>query len=360
MVRKERVRSPRSRAPGGRGDPAGLAGDHDLRIAFAPPPGSATKKSGAPQPWATKAVATAACTALTRSDRDQGDGRTAETTASHPGTQCAGLAGHLDGDVELLAGDLVVVAQRGVRGVEQGAERGPVVPVQGVDERVHPGHLGDDVTCASEQRLGKSGEVGGLRDVLEPEEAGRLPRLVPARPVAAVRELVADPRVDDEHGEAVGGRVERHLAHRPVGEVQQQGLPCLRVDRDGLVEPSGRCADVLLLGQDAGGGQLLVRPAEVQQLVEATATLHSSAAELESPAPIGTSLVISISMPSLTSSARSTPATYSAHGSASSSSSRGPSQVRSALVIRTTPSARGVRVAVVVWVRAIGRQRPPL
>ena len=56
----------------------------------------------------------------------------------------------------------------------------------------------------------------------------------------------------------------------------------------------------------------------------ATATLHSRAAELDSPAPIGTSLLISTSTPLSTSSASSTPVTYDAHGSASSSRSTGP------------------------------------
>jgi hypothetical protein len=67
-----------------------------------------------------------------------------------------------------------------------------------------------------------------------------------------------------------------------------------------------------------------------------------------------------MSIPCVTSSARSTPTTYSAHGSASSSWSLLPVQVRSPLTIRTTPSSRGVSVEVVDCVSAIGRQRPPL
>ena len=61
-------------------------------------------------------------------DGHQRDGRAAEATAGHPGAQSARLARGLDGDVELLAGDLVVVAQGGVRGVHQRPERRPSRP----------------------------------------------------------------------------------------------------------------------------------------------------------------------------------------------------------------------------------------
>ena len=64
---KRESAAPGLERPGGAEIPQVWPGISDLRIAFAPPPGSATMKSGAPQPWATKAVATAACTALTRS-----------------------------------------------------------------------------------------------------------------------------------------------------------------------------------------------------------------------------------------------------------------------------------------------------
>src|SRR6266516_2537212 len=47
--------------------------------------------------------------------RDQGDGAAAEAAAGHARAECTGRQGRLDGGVQLLAGDLEVVAQRVMR-----------------------------------------------------------------------------------------------------------------------------------------------------------------------------------------------------------------------------------------------------
>ena len=72
----------------------------------------------------------------------------------------------------------------------------------------------------------------------------------------------------------------------------------LGVHRDRLVEPAGRGAHGLALGAHAGLDELLRRTDRGRApRSTATATLHSRAAELDSPAPTGTSLVMSMSMP---------------------------------------------------------------
>ena len=146
-------------------------------------PARATMNAGWPQPRATNAVVTAACTASTRST---GTSAIAEPPKPPPVIRAPtrpGLARDVDGHVELLAGDLVVVAQRDVRGDQQRSERVPVVGPQRLDERVHPGHLADDVPCPSQERLRQAveGVDRGLREVLQPELLGGLPRLVASR-----------------------------------------------------------------------------------------------------------------------------------------------------------------------------------
>ena len=71
------------------------------------------------------------------------------------------LTGGLHGDVELLAGDLVVVAQGGVGGVEQRAESVPVVLPERLHEPVDPGHLADDMPRTAQQRCRQGVELLG-------------------------------------------------------------------------------------------------------------------------------------------------------------------------------------------------------
>jgi len=51
--------------------------------------------------------------------RDERDGGAAEAAAGHPSAERARLARRRDREVELSARDLVVVPERGVRGIEQ-------------------------------------------------------------------------------------------------------------------------------------------------------------------------------------------------------------------------------------------------
>ncbi len=96
----------------------------------------------------------------------------------------------------------------------------------------------------------------------------------------------------------------------------------------------------------------------------AVATEHSRAAELDRPAPTGTSESIVASKPGTSwpssRSTETTPATYAAQPSGRSSTV--PSQTVSswALDRLSARSVRGTSVTVVRWGSATGRQRPPL
>ena len=98
----------------------------------------------------------------------------------------------------------------------------------------------------------------------------------------------------------------------------------------------------------------------------ATATEHSSAAELDRPAPSGTVPSTKTSTPGTSwpasRSAHSTPATYAAQPEAEARSSRPPSHGSGSwrLAIRTRPSPRGATAAYVAWGSASGRHRPAL
>ena len=117
---RRRVRSAvrEARAPGPRPVRRRLSRGADRRRGYltpclprtcAPGPGSATKKSGAPQPCAAKAVVTAIRTASTRSTGTRAMAEPAEATSRHPGAERPRLPGGVDGDIELVARHLVVV-----------------------------------------------------------------------------------------------------------------------------------------------------------------------------------------------------------------------------------------------------------
>ena len=163
----------------------------------------------------------------TASAGQQGDARPAEAAAGHPGAQRTGAAGRLDRGVELVAAHLVVVAQRGVRGVEQPPDLGQVAGAQRRDRRPHPRDLGDDVAGAAAQhvvgearpgrRRGPPGSTSRSDDT--PSSAAACSQADAALAVLAVVEGVLGAGVGDQQDVAgcrvVATRPCRHRMPRP-------------------------------------------------------------------------------------------------------------------------------------------------
>ena len=99
----------------------------------AAPEGSASRKRRAPEALRVEGLVDRGGDGVHLVGRDQRHGRAAEAAAGHPGADRTGADGSVDGDVELGAGDLEVVAHRGVRGGEQVAQRRPVLRPDGLD-----------------------------------------------------------------------------------------------------------------------------------------------------------------------------------------------------------------------------------
>ena len=88
----------------------------------------------------------------------QGNGAAAESPSGHAGTVGPGKASCRDGDVQLGAADLVVVAQRFVGVTHEGSGHGEAAPLQRplvkqLNEGARARDLGDDVPRASDQAL---------------------------------------------------------------------------------------------------------------------------------------------------------------------------------------------------------------
>src|SRR5205814_6191569 len=77
--------------------------------------------------------------------RHERDCAAAEPGAGHAGTEGTLVHGRLDDDVELVARDVEVVAQRRVRGQQEGADSPDLAGAQGLDDAQHPLVLTDDV-----------------------------------------------------------------------------------------------------------------------------------------------------------------------------------------------------------------------
>lgn len=115
--------------------------------------GVALRRWGGSQPRAVKAVVTGPGEGGGLLVPDQRDGGAAETAAGHAGTAGAGGEGGLDGGVELGAGDLVALAQRGVGGGYEVAEAGDVADGERMCCLADAGDLGDDVAGATDQNV---------------------------------------------------------------------------------------------------------------------------------------------------------------------------------------------------------------
>ena len=176
-------------------------------------------------------------------------------------------------DVELGAAHLVVVAQRGVRGVEEPADLGQVAGPQGGDGLAHPADLGDDVARASAEDVLRQAREGlvepGRLDVAQ----GRHPQLGggPLGSRAALRVLAVVERV---RGSGVGDEEDVAGARpRPAGCRGPPGRgPPDAVARGCRVPPrsNGTCS---------------VAPLR-QSRRRAWSTRHSSAADWSMP-PVG-------------------------------------------------------------------------
>ena len=106
--------------------------------------------SGCPKPCSANAPSTATCRRETSPRRDERDRGAAEAAAGHARADGAVGLRRLDGQVELGDRDLEVVAHRGVRGVEELADRGGTVRAQRAHRVEHALVLGDDVPHAAE------------------------------------------------------------------------------------------------------------------------------------------------------------------------------------------------------------------
>ena len=214
--------------------------------------------------------------------------------------------------------DLVVVAQRGVRGVEQRADPGEVAGVDQLDRLPDALDLRDDVPHPAGDLVGLLRVVDGIaeplsaaverrrRDLAQPPHAeqGRGPlALLAARPVLAVGERVVGAGVDDEQLQAGRGEVERHVPHAEVAAVDEQRRPRPRAQRRRLVHARRwarrRCRSRRARRRRrAGARPLVVRPARARRRRRAPPpTAHSRAADEDSPAPSGTSPSTTASRP---------------------------------------------------------------
>ncbi len=133
-----------------------------------------------------------------RAGREQPEDRPAEAAADHARPGGAGGAQALDGAVDLGYGDLVVVAQARVRGVEERAEAREVARVERGDRLVDARVLGEHVADAPVERVREpgGGVRGGVAQRVDAQRVGRLRALPPARVVARPGVRVLDPGVD--------------------------------------------------------------------------------------------------------------------------------------------------------------------
>ena len=266
---------------------------------------------------------------------------------------------------------------RRVRRHERLPEPGGVARLELGHRAAHPLVLGEHVPHPAAQLVvqGRQRRVLVL-DVSQQLDA-QLPRgllaLLAARPVLTVAVGVRGPGVDHEQRQSrrLPGPTARAAATSRWQSSEQRGVGATE-QRDGLVQPTGRCSGHLLLGPHAGTHQRRARRRRPRRTSASraapSATAHSIAAELDSPAPSGTRPSTMTSMPGTrqpaSCSAHTTPAAYEAQPltapgpSSFSGASKGSSCCR--LVTVSTSSSRPATAAYVAWGSAIGRQKQPL
>ena len=177
------------------------------------------RNPGSRQPRSRKASATASATEARGVGLHQGDGRPTEAATGHARTEGTRCPGCLDGDVQLVAADLVVDPQGLVRGVHQRADLADPTVADEVDELLDAGDLGDDVPHAHlldrvRQRGQGRVEVGDLAQGADPEPCRGGVAGGATGGVLAVDERVLGPGVDDQQLEARLGQVERAPGRR--------------------------------------------------------------------------------------------------------------------------------------------------
>ena len=158
-------------------------------------------------------------------DGHERDHAAAEAAARHAGPGRACADGRLDRLVSLRPRHLELVAERAVRGGQQGADRGLVASPEQFGRLQHAAVLGDDVPAHPGQgRVGQLGQVLSC-DVSQRPHAQRGRGLLagpPALRVAAIPERAPGPGVDDQQRQAGRGRVERDRRPGARAAVEQQ------------------------------------------------------------------------------------------------------------------------------------------
>src|SRR2546428_122883 len=167
----------------------------------------------------------------------EGDHAPADPATDQPRAERAGCSRRLDEPIDLRRRHGEVVAQRGMRGVDDLAERADLAALERADERADARVLARDVAHATAQRLRKVVEPGagpGVAQAREPERLRGGLALGAAFVVRAPRVLVANPRVD--HGD-VDRRRQRDLLHAQRAKVDEERAAALAEARDELVHP---------------------------------------------------------------------------------------------------------------------------
>ena len=190
--------------------------------------------------------------------RQQSEHVAAEATTDDPRADRAASRRRSTARLDGRRGDLVVVAQARVRGVEQAPERRRSRRLERRDGLAATRSFSvDDVARAPRQRLGQA-----ARPSRASRHAGcRLPArstgpraLAPALVVARAGVRVALARV--ERDEPVVAQLERDRAHLQRAEVDPQRLAALAEQRGDLVQQAGLRPDPVVLDSRAELGQL--------------------------------------------------------------------------------------------------------
>src|SRR5215211_4886755 len=173
-------------------------------------------------------------------------------------------------DVQLGGRNLVVVAQRGVRGVHQTPELVEVSALERFDCFENTGVLGDDVSRAFELRSREETQVlfRGVAQFLDTEHAGRALARRPPVVVAGIGETSLDAGVADDQGQACGLEVERDALSIQRTAVDEQGRTGLTEQRGILVHYSSANPYVVVLGPLAGECEVGASDTEPEECIK--------------------------------------------------------------------------------------------
>ena len=250
-----RATTPSSSTRSARAGSASPRPERALGAATPPPTG---RRAGAPARGTPRGRTPRRPHGVTASTRSSGTTATLEPPNPPPVIRARdrpGLDRHRDGDVELGAGDLEVVAHRDVRRGEQPPDLGPVAARQRVDGRARPGSI--SVTTwrgpAADPVVGRAPSTPS-RSACRRRHAERRGRRLAVGATGAV------PAVDQRVRDAGVGDQQRRARPRPAAPASPRrrqsksissAVPASAEHRDRLVHAAGRRADDLGLGADA-------------------------------------------------------------------------------------------------------------